>query len=303
MFKYVMTAAALKAFSCTRSTRRLYRMLGNSVGARKRVTGRMPPNYFPRMERMLAMYDRHGLLKNGGRLLELGTGWFHWEAMTTRLFYDIDAVLFDVWDNRQFGALKNFFGQLDGMLDRLPEDPDTLARAHALLAKIQAVQSWEQLYALLGFRYMVNESGTLEVVDQGSFDVVVSAGVMEHIHGDIAEKFVQGISDALKPGGYSFNSINIRDHLFPYDPSVSAKQYLRYGDAVWKCCFDNEVQYINRIQRSTWLKLFEKAGLELVEEEIQPVDISGLGISNAFRSFDEKDLSCGGLAVLHRKPF
>ena len=33
--------------------------------------------------------------------------------MTLRLFYDIKAVLFDVWDNRQLGGLKNYIRQLE----------------------------------------------------------------------------------------------------------------------------------------------------------------------------------------------
>ena len=41
--------------------------------------------------------------------------------------------------------------------------------------------------------------------------------------------------------------------LYHYDTSVSAKNYLRYSDAVWKRWFENRVQYFNRVQRREWL--------------------------------------------------
>src|SRR5262245_55360107 len=119
MVKYVLAATALKAFSWSSSTMRLYRGLGNKFGAKKRASGIMPTYYFERVNRMLRLHKRHGIVKNGDRLLELGTGWLHWEAITCRLFFDIQAVLFDVWDNRQLSGLKNYITQLDAMLEKL----------------------------------------------------------------------------------------------------------------------------------------------------------------------------------------
>ena len=61
-----------------------------------------------RVKRMLRLQKNYNIVHHGDRILELGTGWLHWEALTLRLFYDIEAVLFDVWDNRQLGGLKNY---------------------------------------------------------------------------------------------------------------------------------------------------------------------------------------------------
>ncbi len=302
MLKYYAAAAALKAFSCNALTRRLYRALGNVVGGRKRATGKLPANYPARLRRMRETFERNGVLKDGGRVLEVGTGWFHWEAIATHLFYGTSGVLFDVWDNRQFDALQNYFGQLDRMADSLGLDERSLSRARSALAKIKASSSWEELYGALGFEYTINETGMLGELADGSFDLVISAGVLEHVDAGIAEGVAKGIAGALKPGGYAFNSINIRDHLQQYDRSVSEKNYLRYSDRVWNTALNNRVQYINRIQRKEWLRLFENAGLELLEEDVQTVDISGVPVAGPFRSCDRRDLECGGLVLLHRKP-
>ena len=75
------------------------------------------PGYYPdRVKRMLRLQKNYNIVHHGDRILELGTGWLRWEALTLRLFYDIEAVLFDVWDNRQLGGLKNYLRQLRPLL-------------------------------------------------------------------------------------------------------------------------------------------------------------------------------------------
>src|SRR5258708_7129618 len=117
MVKYVAVALALKAFSCGSLMRHLYRGLGNRVGGKRRTTGVMPDYYVERLQRMLRLNRQYQIVRDGDRILELGTGWLHWEALTLRLFFDIEAVLFDVWDNRQLGGLKNYLGQLSARLN------------------------------------------------------------------------------------------------------------------------------------------------------------------------------------------
>src|SRR6202040_1146893 len=96
--------------------RSFYRRLGNTVGNRRRSSGVMPDYYAERVKRMLRLQKQYSIVSDGDRIIELGTGWLHWEALTLRLFYDIKAVLFDVWDNRQLGGLKNYVRQLKPML-------------------------------------------------------------------------------------------------------------------------------------------------------------------------------------------
>ena len=69
MVKYFASAMVLKAFSCSRLTRRVYRTLGNTLGGRKCVVGKMPPFYVSRIERMLRLSRSYGSPKGGDRLL------------------------------------------------------------------------------------------------------------------------------------------------------------------------------------------------------------------------------------------
>jgi len=302
MFRYVLAALALKGFSCSPFTKRLYRSLGNTLGAKKRSSGPMPQSYLRRVNRMLRLNRRYSILRGGERLLEIGTGWLHWEALTCRLFFDVQGVLYDVWDNRQMSGLKNYITQLDGMLKNLDSEEPQLERAHRLIVEIQKAKEFRDLYRLLGFKYLVDPTGSLKQFEGASFNIVASAGVLEHIHANIASEFVDRIANILKPGGYSFHSINLQDHLFHYDRTVSVKQYLRYSERTWKRWFENDVQYINKIQRPDWLALFNKAGLDLVEEEVEIEDISGLKVAKAYQMYGKCDLRCCFLRLLHRKP-
>lgn len=262
----------------------------------------MPRYYFDRVNRILQLNRRYGIFKDGDRLIELGTGWLHWDAIAVRLFFDIEGVLFDVWDNRQLTGLKNFILQLDRLLENLDTDDSSKKRAHGHIARIARVETFEELYDLLGFKYVVVQSGMLSPLENSSFDIAVSSGVLEHIHVNILPEFVAGIAALLKPGGYSFNSINLRDHLYSYDKSVSCKQYLSYPDSVWKRWFENDVQYINRVQSSLWAELFRSAGLELIKEEVDNEDISDMKIADDYLGYDSLELQCAGLRLLHRKP-
>jgi len=280
----------------------MYRNLGNSLGEKQRTAAPMPDYYIERVNRMLRISRSYGIPNNGTRLIELGTGWCHWEALTTRLFFDIQGILYDVWDNRQISALKNYVKQLDQSLHKLEIDSNQREAAHRTISTIEEVTDYDELYKLLGFEYILDPAGKLERLENNSFDLVVSAGVLEHIQAKDAPQITGAIGALLKPGGYSVHSINIRDHLYLYDRKVSPKQYLQYSHWLWNVCFENDVQYINRIQRCDWLELFSKAGLALVEEEVEPEDVSGLKVATDYQKYGESDLRCGGLQLVHRKP-
>lgn len=275
--------------------------MANGIGAKKRSAGQMPNFYLNRVKRMLRLASVYGAPRDGARLLEIGTGWLHWEAVATRLFFDVHGVLFDVWDNRQMEGLKNYLNQLDKMLQALDVDDHRRNKAHRMISLIQDKNSYQDLYDLLGFEYVIDERGRLDSLEKGAFDLVVSAGVLEHIYANEAEDFVHGIASSLKPGGLSAHIINFRDHLGEYDNMVSSKQYLHYPDWIWSLCFESQIQYINRLQRSDWLDLFTKAGLELVEEEVEAKDPLNIKVAKIYQKYEEKDLQCGGLKIVHRK--
>jgi SAM-dependent methyltransferase len=253
MIRYALSATALKCFSSTSFTRRLYRKIGNVAGNRRRsAKGALPEHYKNRAASMLRFQRKYGLLRDGDALLEVGTGWVHWDALMTRLLFDVRAVLFDVWDNRQFDALKHVVSQLGQILarDGLSLSEAETRHAQHLIGQILAARSFDEVYELLGFEYKVEPSGSLADLESGSFQLVVSGGVLEHIDREFVPTLIQETFRVTKPGGWAIHSIDIQDHLSYYDPKVPRKQYLAFSDKTWGRFFQNQVQYFNRIQRS-----------------------------------------------------
>ncbi|MFP4015252.1 MAG: methyltransferase domain-containing protein [Chitinispirillaceae bacterium] len=302
MIKYYLTGSVLKLFSCCAASRAIYRCIGNAVGARKRKKGRIPQYYINRVKQLLEDNRKFGFLRDGAKVLELGTGWLHWEAIAARLFYDIEATLFDVWDNRQLSGMKHYVSQLQMHLPNLGISKEQIERAEVLIRKITKVESFQELYDLLGFTYVLEPDGRMDSVEKDYYDVVISAGVMEHIKISTLPLMLKSINEVLKPGGLSIHHINLMDHIRAYSKSASCKQYLTYSESHWRRFLQNEVQYINRLQRPEWLELFREAGLELVRERCSRQEIFPLEISEQFRVFSLPDLNVATINLIHMRP-
>jgi len=303
MLKYNLAAIALKAFSATSTTRKAYRSIGNVLGARRRGNA-INPSYLQRAHENLRFIEAHGGIADGMKLVELGTGWVHWESLFTRLFYDVEVILFDVWDNRQFAGFIHYAGQLrQRMAAEIDRDPAAIARAEALLDQVLAASSFEEVYALLGFRYLIDPTGSLAAIPDASIDLTISSDVLEHVPRAAVPLLAQDLCRILRPGGRSANQIVFNDHLTIYDRSVHPKNFLRYSDMMWKCVYENEVQYVNRMQPSDFRSAFRGAGL-VVEAEavVQRCDASQLDVASSFAGYSREDIETSVNRVLVRKP-
>jgi SAM-dependent methyltransferase len=281
----------------------MYRFLGNSFGQRRRTKDGLPEVYIDRAKWILCLFEKYKIPHDYGKFLELGTGWVQWESAILRLFYNAAFTLYDVWDNRQIQAFKAYISGFRDVFDSEIEI-SALEKEEALnlLEKILLINSFDQLYNLLGFQYVVDPTGTLCNLEHEAYDVCFSYNVFEHIDKAIIADYIKTLFQLLKPGGYSIVKIELSDHLTQYDRGVNKKNYLKYSDFVWGLFFENKLQYINRIQRGEWLRLFSLAGFELLEEEsiFQPIYMR---INKKYEKLDHKDIECISLKIVHQKPF
>lgn len=286
----------------TPMTKILYRQAGNVLGNKRRKKG-LPAHYIQRAHHNLSLIEAQGGIRDGMRIMELGTGWAHWEALFPRLFYDVEALLFDVWDNRQFAG---FIGYAHDLRQRLRNEVDRPAeaidRAEALLDQVLRLSSFEDVYALLGFRYIVSSDGSLDSIADGYLDLIVSSDVLEHVHVDAVPSLIKAMHRVLKPGSFVGHKIVPFDHLKIYAKDVHDKNYLQFDDTQWNRWFANDVQYQNRIQHSEWIDLFEAGGFTIDSiEVVEGQPLNGLSISKRFSHLPAIDLVAINTSIVARR--
>jgi SAM-dependent methyltransferase len=298
MIRYFTSALALKAFSLNAPTRRLYRLIGNHFGAKKRHRVSDLPIRVERGELIVNLCRKYHVLDSGDKLLEVGTGWMHWYSLYLRIFYECRITALDIWDNRQFSALKAGFGKLAESFKEARTNETVLNN----LAVIGRATSFAELYREIGIEYVIEPRGSLDQFADQSFDCIMSMHVLEHVPTEYVTDLVRNMYRTLKPGKYTIHQIGIDDHLAHYDRKASQKQYLQYSDRTWKALFENRVQYFNRLQMSEWLDAFRNAGFTLEEKLVEATDIANLKVAARFEDYSIEDLSCTILTLVFRKP-
>lgn len=303
MLKYAGVAAASKAFSATSSGRRLYRRLGNVALERMRVADGLPQRYLDRAERLVRLCDDHDVLAPGDRVLEMGTGWVHWEATVLALHHDVRVTLYDVCDNRLLGAYRTY---VEGYRAHLADPATAVAparRARALELAEAALRApdFAGVYAVLGFEHVVDPTGTLADLEPG-YALEVSADVLEHVPADTLPAYLDRARTLLRPGGHAIHQIDLVDHYHYFDPTTSPKNYYRFDERTWRRWFDNEVQYVNRVQRPEWRALFAGAGLETVADEATSGPVDDTPLAAVFAGLSAEDRACHQMLTVHRRP-
>ena len=272
MIKYSLAALALKLFSLNNLSKKAYRKIGNTFGAKKRKQSDIDL-YIERGNLLLELYEKYHAVNENDTLLEIGTGWIHWYSLYTRLFYNVNITMMDVWDNRQFEALKASFLKLK----ELSDDPSSRKYSPDIELILNA-DSFRELYEPLNLNYIIDTEGSLSQFQANTFDVVFSFHVLEHVPKENTNDLVNNIYRVLKPGGFSIHQIGIDDHLSHYDKKESMMNYLRYSDTAWKMFFHNEVQYFNRLLMSDWINIFTQHGFTLMEKIPAYANIDSLKI-------------------------
>lgn len=302
MVRYYLAASALKFFSSTAVGRMVYRdLLGNRVGRRRRVQRGLDPAYIRQGRLLLDLCRKHGALRDGMSVLEIGTGWIHFYAIFLRLFYDIRITAVDAWDNRQFEPLQTSFAALEAVLDTaFALTPGEIARARAVCQRIRQAASFDDLYSSLGITYRIDP--TLDSIPDRSHDLVCSFHVLEHIDDRFVERHVQNMSRVLRPGGFQIHQIGLDDHLAHYDSRVHNKNFMRYSNRTWRLFFANRVQFFSRILRSEWVRMFEGSGMVLREELAEQCDPATVRVHPEFGAVSDQDRACVIPTFVWQKP-
>lgn len=302
MLRYIGASVIANAFSATPTTQRSYRKFANRFETWRRTNRGLPDPYVERVRVLAAFAEGHLALSEGASILEIGTGWVHWETLIMSLVSGGEKTMFDVVDNRLFPVFKLYAAQLRPLVQTLGLPSDRVASANEVLDTISRASSFDEIYAALSWNYVVDESGTMSTLPSNTFDFIVSSDVLEHIDRTILSSFVETVFRLLKPGAVTFHSIDLIDHLSYFDPKAPPKAYYKLDGTTWDRWVNSKVQYINRVQRPEWLSLFEHAGFELVSEEVKPGPPGIKKIHASYSHLSEPELDTNILMLCLRKP-
>lgn len=300
MIRYALAAIALKTFSLNEASRRLYRQLGNTYGAKRRKSAADLETRIAQGDLLLELARKYDAFHEGDRVLELGTGWLHWYSLYASLFHRLRFIGLDIWDNRQLDALIATARKLRTALEKTHTHGESSALAR--LDRIIESRSFEELYARIGFEYVIEPNGSLDGFADHVFGSIFSMHVLEHVPRESVDALIANMYRTMKPGAYTIHQIGIDDHLAHYDKKASSKQYLKYSDRTWRWLFENDIQYMNRLQPSEWLARFEAAGFQCVERIAKARVMEGLRVHPQFKHLPPDDYGCTILTIVHRKP-
>ena len=302
MIGYYSTGLVLNLFSLNEITRRAYRHLGNAKNAVLPGAGNVPEHYVARTRSFLHMLRKHNVVRPGMQVMEVGTGWVHWEALMLRSELECRTLLYDVWDNRSFERFRAYARALT-----CPQLRARLGLVNAdgfhLIEKVAASKSFDEAYDILGFDYLIDESGFLAPVRDESIDFIFGSDTAEHFAREDVPRILARNYEVLRPGGHIYHQIVLTDHLRLYDRSVHDKEYLRYSGGFFDRFLNNQVQYINRLQIPEWTQFFEDAGFEVMEKNpLLTINLETIDVHSDYAHFDRKDLSCAVVQYLLKKP-
>lgn len=293
---------AFKGFSLTPTTRRVYRSAGNTFETWRRRREGFPERYL-RRTRWLIDCAHNDVGASPSTVLEVGTGFVHWESLTMSLLGEVQATMIDIVNNRLFPILPLYARGLVRYIDEIGLTEVERGHAKKVLTIVSNATSAEDLYHELGWRYVLDPTGCLGPLDSEHYDLVVSSDVLEHIGRDGMDAFLARMHDVMRPGAHACHIVGMRDHLSNFDPKAPAKLYYRYSSDGWERWFNSRLQYINRIQRAEWPPLFRAAGFDVVVDRVLASEPHG--VRHVHPDYDwvpEEDRDANTYLIVARKP-
>lgn len=125
-------------------------------------------------------------------------------------------------------------------------------------------------------------------------DFIYSTSVLEHLRN--ADKAIQSMNLLLKPGGFMYHHIDMRDHYNFSSPFL----FYKYSNRIWENWLTKEgMSYTNRWRYWDFINSFKASGFSLVREETTRYHLNGKSLHEEFRG--QKDIDIGLMDIILQK--
>lgn len=182
-------------------------------------------------------------------------------------------------------------GQQEGVFRRVP---------HAFVPEgLKAQQLIDWLSANYGIHYRAPCDARATPFDAGTFDVVTSTAVFEHVPKPDIEAILIECRRILTDDGLGAFRTDYQDHYSYCDERVSIYNFLRYSDAKWQK-YSPPLNYTNRLRHRDYLTMFRDAGFEVLADttydirEEDLLSLSKMPRDARFTGYTDRELAVRG---------
>jgi ubiquinone/menaquinone biosynthesis C-methylase UbiE len=229
----------------------------------------------------------------GAKVLEIGAGW---QPMIPILLSLAGAEVY-MADLHRLIRHETFCSALDAIRQNRDEISERLRLTpDAVDCATRECQDMEGRFRELGLTYLAPCDCRHLELKTGSIDIVTSRAVLEHIPpAVIADIFIEA-SRVLRPAGIMLHEVDHSDHWSHHDRTISAVNFLRYPDWLFRLTCINPQNYQNRLRHSEYLAMLKSTGF-LVKRELRTVNpacvgiLSEMRVAARFQHFSPEDLA------------
>lgn len=263
----------------------LYYAIQRSMGSLR--AGRANPvEYFDAARRTTAWIRAAGRDVEGMRFLEVGTGrnvnlptalWLCGAAEVTTV--DLNPYLSStlVFESNEY--VRRHTEEVLHAFGAESARPQFQARLAELLSFKGDLAA---LLKMMNVRYLPRADAAQLPLADASIDAHVSFAVFEHIPAPALARILTEARRILAGDGLLVHIIDPSDHFSHDDSSITAINFLQFGDDEWAKWAGNQFMYHNRLRAFEYLELFARAGVRVVKQT-QTLDEPSLGaLKNGF---------------------
>lgn len=167
--------------------------------------------------------------------------------------------------------------------------------------------SVKELENQFGIKYQTQVNALKTSFQDNTFDFISNTATLEHIPETELKGIFKECLRILKPGGILSCLIDLKDHYFYFDKSISCYNFLKYSEPIWNL-FNSSIFYQNRLRYNDYIKIAANSGFSVVEQKIDyPTEteiniLENLKISKNIReNYSLKDIGIKELWLVLRK--
>jgi ubiquinone/menaquinone biosynthesis C-methylase UbiE len=250
-----------------------------------------------------------GVAIAGGRLIEMGSGWYPTFPLC---LYFAGARTIDTFDlNRHMkpdltlkcavglGRRAHAIAEAAGRDER-----EVLALQRATVSALQRGAAIEEATGGV-VRYRAPADASATGLPPESVDVVFSNSVLEHVPPEAIARCFEEAARVLRSGGVIFHSANCGDHYAYVDRSISQLHYLRYSDAAW-ARWNNAFLYQNRLRAVDFTSMARAAGFVIEVDTSRPhasrlAELARISVHPQFARYSRDELAITSIDFIGRK--